>query len=39
VAQALGISEVRLMTSEIASVSGGAPVSVVVGEDNASSAG
>ncbi len=35
VAKALGISEVRLMTPDIASVSGGAPVSVVVGEDNA----
>lgn len=39
VAAALGISEVRLMTPEIASVSGGAPVSVIVGEDNASTAG
>lgn len=39
VGAALGISEVRLMTSEIASVSGGAPVSVIVGEDNASAAG
>jgi hypothetical protein len=37
VAAALGIDEVRLMTSDIASVSGGAPVSVVVGEDNAES--
>jgi LytR cell envelope-related transcriptional attenuator len=36
VAKALGISQVRLMTSEIAEVSGGAPVSVIVGEDNAS---
>lgn len=36
VAKALGISQVRLATPEIASVSGGAPVSVVVGEDNAS---
>ncbi|HET7574034.1 MAG TPA: LytR C-terminal domain-containing protein [Solirubrobacterales bacterium] len=36
VAAALGISQVRLMTSDIASVSGGAPVSVIVGEDNAS---
>ena len=35
VAKALGISEVRLMTPEIAEVSGGAPVSVIVGEDNA----
>lgn len=39
VATALGISQVRLMTSEIEAVSGGAPVSVVIGEDNASSAG
>jgi LytR cell envelope-related transcriptional attenuator len=39
VAAALGISDVRLMSSDIASVSGGAPVSVVVGEDNASSSG
>jgi hypothetical protein len=36
VAKALGISQVRLMTSDIASVSGGAPISVIVGEDNAS---
>ncbi len=36
VAKALGISEVRLMTSDISSVSDGAPVSVIVGEDNAS---
>jgi len=35
VAKALGISEVRPMTSDIAEVSGGAPVSVIVGEDNA----
>lgn len=35
VARALGIAEVRLMTSEIESVSDGAPVSVIVGEDNA----
>jgi hypothetical protein len=39
VATALDISEVRLMTPEIASVSGGAPVSVIVGEDNASTEG
>jgi hypothetical protein len=37
VAAALGISDVRLMTPDIASVSGGAPVSVIVGEDNAAS--
>jgi LytR cell envelope-related transcriptional attenuator len=39
VASALDISEVRLMTPEIAAVSGGAPVSVIVGEDNASTEG
>jgi hypothetical protein len=39
VAKELGISDVRLMTADVESVSGGAPVSVVVGEDNASSAG
>jgi LytR cell envelope-related transcriptional attenuator len=39
VARALGISQVRSMTSDIAAVSAGAPVSVVVGEDNASSPG
>lgn len=39
VAAALGISEVEPMTAEISSVSGGAPVSVVVGEDNAAAAG
>jgi hypothetical protein len=38
VARSLGISQVRQMTSDIAAVSAGAPVSVVVGEDNASSA-
>jgi LytR cell envelope-related transcriptional attenuator len=37
VAKALGISKVRLETPDIASVSAGAPVSVIVGEDNASS--
>jgi hypothetical protein len=39
VAKSLEISEVRPMTPEIESVSAGAPVSVVVGEDNASSSG
>jgi len=39
VASVLGISEVRLMTSDIASVSGSAPVSVIVGEDNAAAEG
>jgi hypothetical protein len=38
VAKQLEISQVRLMSAEIASVSAGAPVAVVVGEDNASSA-
>lgn len=37
VGRALGIQEVRAMSADIAEVSGGAPVSVVVGEDNASS--
>jgi LytR cell envelope-related transcriptional attenuator len=35
VASALQISRVRPMTSEIASLSAGAPVAVVIGEDNA----
>jgi hypothetical protein len=39
VAASLQISQVRPMTSDIAAVSGGAPVSIVIGEDNASSAG
>jgi LytR cell envelope-related transcriptional attenuator len=39
VASALNISGVRLMSEEIALVSAGAPVAVVIGEDNASSAG
>jgi LytR cell envelope-related transcriptional attenuator len=39
VASALGISEVRLMSPDVAAVSGGAPVSVIVGEDNASTTG
>lgn len=39
VAKELGIRRVREMTPEIESVSAGAPVSVVVGEDNASSVG
>lgn len=38
VARTLEISAVEPMTSDIAAVSAGAPVSVVVGEDNASSA-
>ncbi len=37
VAKALGISQVKLMSADIESVSGGAPVSVIVGEDNAAS--
>lgn len=39
VATALQISRVRPMNTEIASLSAGAPVAVVIGEDNASSAG
>lgn len=39
VATALEISQVRPMTTEIASLSAGAPVAVVIGEDNASSEG
>lgn len=39
VAQALGIEQVRLMTPEIDSVSAGAPVAVIVGEDNAAATG
>lgn len=39
VAEDLGIKQVRPMTSDIGSVSAGAPVSVIVGEDNASSTG
>jgi hypothetical protein len=39
VADSLEISRVRPMTSEIASLSAGAPVAVVVGEDNASTTG
>jgi hypothetical protein len=39
VAKALGIEQVRLMTPEIDSVSAGAPVAVIVGEDNASTTG
>jgi hypothetical protein len=37
VAKALDISQVKLMSADIESVSGGAPVSVIVGEDNAAS--
>lgn len=39
VAKDLDISQVRLMTTDIATVSAGAPVAVVVGEDNALAAG
>lgn len=39
VAAALEISKVQPMTAEIASLSAGAPVAVVIGEDNASTAG
>jgi hypothetical protein len=39
VAKQLGISELQLMSSEIESVSAGANVAVIVGEDNAAAAG
>jgi hypothetical protein len=39
VAKTLDISQVKLMTPEIESVSGGAAVSVIVGEDNAATEG
>jgi hypothetical protein len=39
VARSLGISKVRLMTSDVASVSAGAPVSVIVGEEDAAASG
>jgi len=39
VAAALAISRVQPMTAEISSLSAGAPVAVVIGEDNASTAG
>jgi hypothetical protein len=39
VAASLEISRVRPMTAEIASLSAGAPVAVVIGDDNASTAG
>jgi len=39
VASALEIQRVRAMSSDIASAAAGAPVAVVIGEDNASSAG
>jgi LytR cell envelope-related transcriptional attenuator len=39
VAKDLEISQVRLMSADIATVSAGAPVSVIVGEDNALAAG
>jgi LytR cell envelope-related transcriptional attenuator len=39
VAKDLGIAEVRLITPEIESVSAGAPIAVIVGEDNASATG
>jgi hypothetical protein len=39
VAKALGISQVKLMSADIESVSAGAPVSVIVGEDNAATEG
>ncbi len=39
VAAALGISKVRLMTSDIASVSGNAQAAAIVGEENATTEG
>lgn len=39
VGRAVDIPRIGLMTTEIASVSAGAPISVVIGEDNASAAG
>jgi hypothetical protein len=39
VADALGISKVRLMTADIVSVSAGAPVSVIVGEEDVAASG
>jgi LytR cell envelope-related transcriptional attenuator len=39
VAKALDISQLKLMSADIESVSGGASVSVIVGEDNAASEG
>jgi hypothetical protein len=39
VASVLGISDVRLISSDIASAAGSAPVVVIVGEDNASASG
>ncbi|MEX0973492.1 MAG: LytR C-terminal domain-containing protein [Solirubrobacterales bacterium] len=39
VADSVEISSVQPMTSEIASLSAGSPVAIVIGEDNASSAG
>ncbi len=39
VASVLGISDVQLMSADIASVSGAAPVAVIVGEDNAQTSG
>ncbi len=39
VGKKLGIAKLRLMTSDIASISGGATVSVILGEDNVSATG
>ena len=39
VASVLGISDVRLISADIASVAAGAPVVVIVGEDNAAASG
>jgi hypothetical protein len=39
VAAALGVAKVRLITPDVASVSGGAPVAVIVGEEDAAATG
>ncbi len=39
VAKALGVSQVKLMSADIASISGGASVAVIVGEEDASTSG
>jgi hypothetical protein len=39
VGRTLGISKLQLMTPEVSSVSGGAPVSVIVGENDAAASG
>ena len=39
VGRVLGISRLRPMTSDVSSVSAGAPVAVIVGENDASASG